>query len=356
MENSKFQYKRKDTCKSTLSLIIHSEVFMKFYVSNFLLVLLLNQVFAQTASSPKAYLLVANKHDDNLVYIDPHSLEVDTTITTGPNPHEIIITPDQRYAYLSNYAPPGNTISVIDLVARKHIQQIDTGEYNRIHGTAMAPDGKHAYFTAGQTGYVIEVDVASDKVSRAIPSHGKISHMVLVSDDGSKLFTANISSENVSVIDRCTGELIKQIQCEKGAEGMAFTPDNKQLWVANQTGGSITIIDLDTLEPVETFSCPGMPVRIHFTADGKMALIPSWTKKGELIIVDTKSKEEIKRVPVGSFAIGIELLPDESRAFVGCEHSDGLHVIDMKRLTVEKVLKIGNGPDPMMMWFEPKNK
>lgn len=97
-----------------------------------------------------------------------------------------------------------------------------------------------------------------------------------------------------------------------------------------------------------------MPVRIHFTADGKTALIPSWTKKGVLIVIDTASKKEKKRISVGSYAIGIELTPDESRAFVGCEHSDGLFVIDMKTLTVEKVLKIGNGPDPMMMWFVPE--
>jgi len=67
-------------------------------------------------SDPKPLLLVANKHDDTLDFIDPDTLEVLETIPTGPNPHEIVLTPDQRFAYLSNYAPPGNTISVIDLV------------------------------------------------------------------------------------------------------------------------------------------------------------------------------------------------------------------------------------------------
>ena len=105
-------------------------------------------------------LLVANKHDDTLCFIDPEGLEILDTIPTGPNPHEIVVTPDQRYAYFSNYAAPGDTISVVDLVARKHIKQISTGEYTRIHGAAMAPDGRHAYFTAGQTGFVVEIDTA----------------------------------------------------------------------------------------------------------------------------------------------------------------------------------------------------
>jgi YVTN family beta-propeller protein len=303
----------------------------------------------------KPLLLVANKHSDTLSYIDPGTLEVLDTIPTGPNPHEMAITPDQRIMYLSNYAPPGNTISVVDIVARKHIKQIPTDEFTRVHGATMAPDGKHAYFTAGQTGYAIEVDTASHQVTRGIQTHGKISHMVLVSPDNKRLYTANIVTENVSVIDRASGELITQIPCAKGAEGIAFTPDGKQLWVANQSGGSITIVDLATHTPVKTFECPGMPVRLKFIDDGKRVLVPSWTEEGQLIVIDTVTLEEVKRISVGGFAIGVEVTPDEKRAFIGCEHTDGLHVVNLDTLEVEAVIKTGDGPDPMLMWFPPSN-
>ena len=299
----------------------------------------------------KPMLLVANKHDDTLSFINSDTLEVIETIPTGPNPHEMVITPDQRIMYLSNYAPPGNTISVIDLVQRKHVKQIPTADYTRIHGAAMAPDGKHAYFTAGQTGFVVEVDTNTHEVTRGMPTHGKTSHMVLVSPDDERLYTANIDTRNVSVIDRVSGDLITQIPCGQGVEGMAFTPDGKHLWAANQAGGSMTIIDVATHTPIETFACPGMPVRIHFTDDGKQALVPSWTEEGQLIVIDTETKKEVKRIPVGSYAIGVEISPDGARAFVGCEHTDGVHVIDMATLTVEAVIHTGNGPDPMSMWF-----
>ena len=222
---------------------------------------------AEPAKAPLGdgpFLLVANKHSDTLCFIDTKTYKILDTISTGPNPHEIVITPDGKYAYLSNYAPPGNTISLIDLPARKHIKQIPTGKATRVHGAAMAPDGKFAYFTAGQTGYVIEVDTAKHEVTRIIPTEGKISHMVLVSPDGKRLYTANIVSEDVSVIDRASGRLIKKIPCGKGVEGMAFTPDGKHLWAGNQTAGSITIIDVATNEPIKTFPCAAMPVRIRF--------------------------------------------------------------------------------------------
>jgi YVTN family beta-propeller protein len=316
-------------------------------------------------------LLVANKHSNTLSFVNPKTLKVIETIPTGPNPHEITVTPDQRFAYLSNYAPPGNTISVVDLHEKKMIKEISTGQYTRIHGAAMAPDGRHAYFTAGQSGYVVEVDTRTNEVTRGIPTHGKISHTVYVSPDGKHLYTGNIVSENISVIDRLSGKLIGQIPAGEGCEGMAFTPDGKHLWAANQTGGTITIIDLITSKPIETFQCPGMPVRIRFTHDGKLALVSSWTKTGELVVIDVATRRELKRIRVGDFAIGVELSPDGSRAFVGCEDSmeaevlpdgservkakagdsDGVHVIDMTTLSVESVIKTGLGPDPMVMWY-----
>ena len=222
-------------------------------------------------AAEKPLLIVANKHDNTLCYVDPESYKILETIATGPNPHEIVITPDGRYAYLSNYAPPGNTISLIDLPGRKHVKQISTGEATRIHGAAIAPDGKFAYFTAGQTGLVVEVDTSTQSVARTIPTEGKISHMVLVSPDGKRLYTANIESEDVSVIDRATGRLITKIPCGKGVEGIAFTPDGKHLWAANQTGGTMTIIDAATRSgdrdvPLRRDAgadslCPGRPNR-----------------------------------------------------------------------------------------------
>jgi len=315
-------------------------------------------------------LLVANKHSNTLSYIDPESFDVLQTIPTGPNPHEIAVTPDQRFAYLSSYEPPGNTISVVDLYKGKMIKEIPTGDYIRIHGVGMAPDGKNVYFTAGQSGYIVEVDTKTNEITRAIPTEGKVSHMVYVSRDNKTIFTANIGTENISVIDRASGKLVTQIPCGPGCEGLAFTPDGKFLWAGNQSAGTITIIDLATYKPIETFECKGMPVRIRFTADGTRALVAGWVKEGTLTVIDVATRKEIKRIRVGDYAIGVEISDNGKYAFVGCEDSreaeilpdgsekirtntgdsDGIHVVDLQTLSVVRIIKSGLGPDPMAMW------
>ena len=318
-------------------------------------------------------LIVANKHSNTLSYVDPVNLEVMETIHIGNNPHEITIAPDQRTAYLSSYESPGNAILVVDLMARQQIGTIATDPYTRIHGAAFAPDGRHVYFTAGQTGYVVEVETSTNTVTRAIPTGGELSHMVYLSPDGEYLLTANISSQNISVIHRESGQLEALIPAGEGVEGMAFTPDGRYLWALNQTGGSITIIDWLTRKIVEEVPCPGMPVRIRFTPDGKKALIANWVEEGSLTVMEVATKKVIEQIPVGQHAIGLEISPDGRFAFVGCEDagkagidnegqenvsdirqkSEGVHVIDLESLEVVKVIKTGLGPDPMQMWWPP---
>jgi YVTN family beta-propeller protein len=94
-----------------------------------------------------------------------------------------------------------------------------------------------------------------------------------------------------------------------------------------------------------------MPVRIKFTKDGQRAYVPSWTPEGELIVIDVPARKEIKRIKVGGHAIGVELSPDEKRAYVGCEYTDGLHVVNTETLEVEAKIDTGDGPDPISMWY-----
>ncbi len=301
----------------------------------------------------KSVLLVVNKHGDTVSFVDPVSLEKLAELPTGHDPHEMVITPDQRFAYISNYAAPGNTVSVMDLVNQRHVLQIPTDPYTRIHSAAMTRDGRFAYFTAGQTGFVVEVDTTTNAVTRGIPTHGKISHMVILSPDDSRLYTANIESQSVSVIDRASGELITQVPCEEGCEGMTFTPDGNELWVANQNAGSITIIDPRSNTVLETVPCAGMPLRIKFTADGQRALVTNWIAEGELVILETTTRAEVKRIRVGNQPIGIEISPDGKRAFVTNMTSNDIHVIDLATLEVTNHFATGQGSDAMGWWNPP---
>ena len=81
-----------------------------------------------------------------------------------------------------------------------------------------------------------------------------------------------------------------------------------------------------------------MPVRIHFTDDGRLALVPSWTEAGQLIIIDAatykgarsvgfwdlESGEEVGRVDtLRPIPHGIVISPDGKYAFATIEGVGG---------------------------------
>jgi len=96
--------------------------------------------------TPSPALLVLNK-EGSLAIVDPVTRKVVGQVPTGEGPHEVVASTDGKMAFASNYGSttPGNSISVIDLAARKE-RRLDLGSLRRPHGLAFA-DGK-LYFTA----------------------------------------------------------------------------------------------------------------------------------------------------------------------------------------------------------------
>src|SRR5690606_22833397 len=107
-------------------------------------------------------LLVANRHSGTLSSVNPKTFKIIKSIPGGPHPGAIVVTPDQKTAYVSNFehnhSPAGNKISVIDLAEGKKIKDLSIPYYGRLHGGAVSPDGRYVYFTSEYLGYVIEIE------------------------------------------------------------------------------------------------------------------------------------------------------------------------------------------------------
>ncbi|MDY6947171.1 MAG: YncE family protein, partial [Pseudomonadota bacterium] len=92
---------------------------------------------AAGAAAPSGTLLVLNKSDDTMSFIDLASSEVKATLPTGDAPHEVAVSGDGKTAVVTNYgdaANPGKTLSVIDVPGKQVLRTIDLGAYRRPHG------------------------------------------------------------------------------------------------------------------------------------------------------------------------------------------------------------------------------
>ena len=135
----------------------------KSIVANFVLALFLLPKFTPAQSqTPSPALLVLNKEDATLSIIDPATLKTVAQIPTGEAPHEIAASDDGKFAFVANYGArtPGNTLSVIDLLAQKELRRVDLGALRRPHGITFA-DGK-VWFTAEHNRLIARYDPAAN--------------------------------------------------------------------------------------------------------------------------------------------------------------------------------------------------
>src|SRR6476646_3553910 len=254
------------------------------------------------AQSSSGRLLVLNKEDATFVVVNPDSGAIAATVPVGQGPHELVASTDGKYAFASNYGSgpaPGHTISMIDIGAKKELRRIDTAPLSRPHGLAFA-SGK-LYFTAEADKKIARYDPAADKIDWQFETGQNGTHMVLPTRDARTIFTSNIGSDSVSMIEAGAGGQWTQtlIPVGKGPEGIDLSPDGKQVWSAHSRDGGVSIIDVATKKVGQTVNVgTKRSNRIKLTRDGKFALI-SDLEAGDLIVLDTATRKEVKRIAVG---------------------------------------------------------
>ena len=306
-------------------------------------------------SDPSAVLLVLSKSDQTVSIVDPATLKVLARMPSGPDPHEIVADADGKLAYISNYGGVGgayNTISVVDLLDHKALTPIDLGALRGAHGLAFA--GGKVWFTAETNKVIGSYDPATKRVDWVLGTGQNRTHMIALSDDLKRIVTSNVSSATMSIIDKISRQGPRGPQEDwdqtvvpvgRGAEGFDVTPDGKQIWAANAQDGTISVLDAAEKRVVDTLSVNVRSAnRLKFTPDGSLVFV-STLNGPELVIVDARTRREVKRLPIGRGAAGIQMQPDGARAYVACTPDDSVAVIDLKSLEVAGHIEAGKQPD-----------
>jgi YVTN family beta-propeller protein len=305
-------------------------------------------LLASAAETPSPALLVVNKADKQLAIVDPASGMVIARVGVGEGPHEVTVSPDGHYAYVSNYgaAAPGNTISVVDLPVQAELLRAGLDGLQRPHGLFFV-DGK-LLFTAELNRLIGRWDPALQKVDWTYGTGQAATHMVIANSSGSLIFTSNIGSNTVSAIERTTSPAAwneAQIAVGKAPEGIDWSPDGKQVWAANGGDGTVSIIDVAAKKVIETLNVGTKRTnRLKFTRDGKWVLL-SDRDGDELVVLDRATHQVKTRLKMGRYPEGILVTPDSSRAYVSEEGANEIAVIDLSTLAIMGHIAPGNGPD-----------
>ncbi len=303
-------------------------------------------------------LLVVNKSDDTLAFIDIETNGFRGLVPTGPGPHEVAATPNGKLGYVTNYMsgrPAGTRswLTVVDLVEMRPVRDIElknpaNDEYlSAPHGIMITPDGSDLWVTVEGSGAVARISLPDEKVAAVYETGQRVSHQVVPLPDGSNAYVANIGSGSVSVVDVATRP-VKPIQFQPGTEGIDVSTDGSEVWATNREAGTISIIDTGSDEVIDTVTSGDFPIRVKFTPDGRHALVSN-ARDGEVAVFDVATREIVRTIPTGAMPIGLLILPDGSKAYAANTASDRVSVIDLSEWSVSGTISPGREPDGLSL-------
>jgi DNA-binding beta-propeller fold protein YncE len=117
-------------------------------------------------------------------------------------------------------------------------------------------DGRMVYVACNKTSDIVEIDVASWRMTRRIPAGAGVYNLA-VTRDGTKLVATNKRDQSVSIIGLPSGrELARLPTKRKVVHGAAISADDRYAFISvegiGSEPGTVEIIDLATLKTVAT--------------------------------------------------------------------------------------------------------
>jgi YVTN family beta-propeller protein len=295
-------------------------------------------------------LVVANQKEHTALLVDPETRQELAKFTVGVNGHEVAVSPDARYAYVPIYGnsgvgkpgTDGSTIDVVDLRERKLVATIDLGKPLRPHRAEFGPDGL-LYVTAELSKSVEVIDPATRKVVAEIPTGAIESHMIVISPDGKRAYTANVGAGSVSVLDLEKRALITVIPIARIVQRISISPDGKYVFTHDQDAPRIAVIDTATNKVASWIPLPATVYSSSPTPASHKLLASS--PSGKLFVIDLASAKVEQSFDIPKAVGELLITPDGKSAFVSCPQAGTIEVFDVQAKKLLPPIKLTQGVD-----------
>lgn len=306
---------------------------------------------ANSSSSAGGLLVVANQMEHTVLIVDPDSRRELAKIVVGVNGHEVIVSKDSRFAYVPIYGnsgvgkpgTDGSTIDVIDLQERKLAGSIDLGKPLRPHRAEFGPDGL-LYVTAELAHAVDVVDPSTRKVLAEIPTGQAESHMLVLTPDGRRAYTANVGAGSVSVLNLEKRSLIATIPVAKTVQRISMSVGGGSVFTHDQDAPRIAVIDTATNKITNWIDLPAPAFASAPTPDGRWLLALSMAAS-RLFVVDLQTRKVVHSLEVPARSSEILIRPGGETAYISGTGAGKIAVLDVRSWEMQQTIDLTPGVD-----------
>ena len=300
-------------------------------------------------------LLVTQKGAQSLAIIDLNSGTVTASVPEGAvTGHEVAGSPNGRFAYVPIYGnsgvgspgTDGRNMVIIDIAAHKVVGNVDFGHGVRPHLPVIGPKDGLLYVTTELDKSITIVDPRTLKIVGSIPTGQAESHMLALSRDGLRGYTANVGPGTVSVLDIKARKTLAVIPVAGNTQRISMSMNDRWVFTSDQTKPQLIVIDTSTNQVKTRIPLPGTGYGSAPTRDGRWLLL-ALPDENKVAVIDLKTMAVARTIDVPANPQAVLAHPDGKVAYVSCIGSNEVAEIDLAQWKVTRLFHTGKGTDGM---------
>lgn len=316
------------------------------------------------SAADKVY--VANEEADTVSVLDAASFRTLANVRVGAKPHNVQVSSDGTRVWVTNNGEPSagasahqgmgkdehqamggaGAVWVIDTATDAVLAKVPVG-LHPAH-VVLTPDGRFAYVTNGGDNTLSVIDASTQRRLSTI-AVGKFPHGIRVSPDGKQAYVANLKGNTVSVVDTASQKEVAQIPVGKGPAQVGFTPDGRLAFVSLSGENAVAVIDPATRKVLHRIAVGTVPIQLFATPDSTTLLVANQgtrNKPGKTVsMIDLGSFKVIRTVETGAGAHGVVIDREGKYAYVTNTYAGSLSVLDIGKRSVVATVPVGKGPN-----------
>jgi len=271
------------------------------------------------------------------------------TIPVGDSPVAVGVNPFSHRVFVANYY--GNSVSVIDGASDTVTSTVSTGDWSipiAVVANPLATPAR-AYVAEFWGNQITVIDETSNNATAVVASNGVHAggpRALALDPSGSapRLYVADYGSANVTVFDALTYSQVTAIPVgdQPRAMGIFVSLPRTRVYVANRGSSSVSVIDGATNQVVATLPVGAAPKAIAVDNSTGYAYV-TCEESNEVWVIDD-SDSVTATVDVGSRPVGIAVDESAGRVFVGNFNEGTVSVLRTSDFSHEATLTVGTQP------------
>jgi YVTN family beta-propeller protein len=145
-----------------------------------------------------------------------------------------------------------------------------------------------------------------------------------------RIVQTNSAGDNIHLIDPSSNTIVGEVKGVPINHGAAADPDGKRFYFSSEAEQTLHVVDGKTLQTTKKIPLTGRPNNISIAKDGSRVYVGIVSAPGAVDVIDTKTLERVKSIPTKGGIHNVYVTPDGKHVIAGSIAGRVMTVIDQK--------------------------